>query len=297
MNPTNPNGQFDLTDLPSGMSLDDLFLDEPTSATSQSLGTPEVPAAQPQAAPAPVQPFWEPLKTATGSVYNTREDAIRGVEEKDTLLAQLRQQLAASTGVDPLRKSHQSAQPEAPQGYLQDPERYMRDLVNGAENSPKDYINSQLQLFNEYLAPLGPAIQEIVKSRAEKQIATTAPDFEAVRNSPHYKAVLEELPDLRDAIYGAEMNFQASDKLPGLYKIAYLAARGRQLPELLNAQQVSQPAPVPSAAPTQARPSLNSSQPMPPVTQGAVQPSVLTPEGRKAIFEQMESRGILDRKF
>lgn len=295
MNPTNPNGQLDFTDFPANMSLDDLFQDEPTSqATSLSQGTPELVAEQPQIAPAtPQTPSWEPIKT-TKSVYQTREEAIRGIEQKDTLLEQLRQNEIQRTGIDPFtqRQVVPQAQPVVPQRYLDNPDKYMQDLVNGAENNPRDYVNSQIQLFNEYLAPLGPAIQEIVKSRAEKSLTSQLPDFESVRSSPHFNAVLDELPDLKEAILGAENNFQAMDKLPGLYKIAYLAARGRQLPELLNAQAQ----PVPSATPTQARPAMSTSQGMPPSTPTPT-PNPSTPEGRKAIIDLMEQRGVLDRKF
>jgi hypothetical protein len=76
-----------------------------------------------------------------------------------------------------------------------------------------------------------------------------------------------------------------------LYKVAYFAARGRQLPELL--KQAQAPAPQP---PQQARPTLQASATTPPMQQ-ATAPDIRTPEGRKALIAQMEQNGILDRRF
>jgi hypothetical protein len=286
-NPINPTAvSFD--DMPQGLGFDDLFPAE-TAEPNVPAGTSQEPVPQSQAAPQ--TPSFEPIK-AGDSVYNSKEDLIKGIEHKDALIRQLRQQTSAPQP-EPTQTQQVS---QALEGYMRNPERYLQDLVKGAESDPRMYVQAQAGLIderlNEVLAPFASMITEIGKERAAQAVASEIPDFQQVRGSQEFKQVLEELPDLKQAIEMGEQVPQMQDKLPGLYKVAYFAARGRQLPDLLKQQQQA----VAQTAPQQVRPTLTSSTVGPPTTQGAAH-NVLTPEGRRAWLAEMESRGILDRKF
>ncbi len=114
-NPSQTTGWFN--DAPGGdIDLDKLFPNPELALQAPS----QPPAAEPAApqAPAAEQYF---LKTATGTVYKSAEDAIRGTEEKDRVIQQLREKIAQSEGQDPLKKSQQAAQPPVEADYRQSP--------------------------------------------------------------------------------------------------------------------------------------------------------------------------------
>src|SRR5690348_16003975 len=85
-------------------------------ATATPPATP--PAAQPPVTPPPTPEF---LKTSTGTVYKSADEAIKGIEHKDTLIEQLRQRYILERGIDPI--TNQPVQPasQAPAPYTQDP--------------------------------------------------------------------------------------------------------------------------------------------------------------------------------
>jgi len=105
---------------------------EPTTVSSEPVA---------QAAPEPTKAPEFVLKTATGPIYKSPEDAVRGIEQKDQLISQLRSMVSAVTGEDPLRKSgavpgQTTSQPK-PVSYLQDSRRYAEDLTKAAELGQK----------------------------------------------------------------------------------------------------------------------------------------------------------------
>src|SRR5271166_655933 len=101
----------------------------PTELTTASV---EEPAPQtPEVAPA--EPSRFELKTKTGTVYKTAEDAVKGIETKDRTIEQLRSMIAAVTGEDPLSKAGikpgTTNAPQKPVSYLQDRRRFAQDLT------------------------------------------------------------------------------------------------------------------------------------------------------------------------
>src|SRR5579862_4254147 len=92
-----PNGRVSLD----SKVMEEFFADPSTPTPQPSASapqpTPEPAVAQP---PAPEAPFLQ----AGDSVYKTREAAEEGTRQKDALIAQLRQQYALTTGIDPISK-------------------------------------------------------------------------------------------------------------------------------------------------------------------------------------------------
>lgn len=301
--PQAPDG-FSFADAPGGdLGFDDLFGDQPVSdpvTAAQTTDPAGVPPTQTSPAPqAPVAPNPTPfeIKTGTGTVYKTVEDTIRGIEQKDTLIENLRSQLALRTGVDPITQqplrfdAPQSSAPQVP-NYSQDAQKYMEDLVAAAEsNDPSRYAQVQQKFLLDTLAPISGIITDAAKKSAVEQIATKYSDFNTVRATPEFSAVLEENPELKEAIGLAESDYRFHSRLPGLYKIAYEAAQGRRVPELVRQQTAVVQTPTPQPA----RPTTSPS-PLPPPEPG-VRPDIRTAEGRKAMIAQMEAQGVNSWKW
>src|SRR5882762_2477743 len=131
---SNASLSVDLSDAPGGdLSLDDIFGDDSQQTTtavsteSQTTSTNES------------EPF---LKTATGTVYKSVEDAVKGVEHKDALIAQLRQELSDKTGRDPLKR--ETVTNGGPKNYLEDKDTYFKDLSSAVEaKDPEKYMEVQ----------------------------------------------------------------------------------------------------------------------------------------------------------
>ena len=85
------------SDAPGGdYSLDDIFGDNSSTPTT------DVPTPTETPAPLATTPAEPVIKTKTGTVYKTLGDAVEGIEHKDALIAQLRDQVKKNTGADPL---------------------------------------------------------------------------------------------------------------------------------------------------------------------------------------------------
>lgn len=285
-----PNQQVDLSDAPGGeLDLDALFGNpevQPTTTVST-----QPPQTDPQATtPSESEPF---LKTATGTVYKSAEDAVRGVEHKDQLIAQLRQQLAQQTGSDPLKRQ-QASTPSAPENtnYLENQEAYFRDLGKAVEAKDQaKYLDVQRKFVYDALAPLTPTITTLVRTQAASTVEAEIKDFRQFQQSEDYVKTLDSMPMLKNAIEIAESNPTAAGQLPEFYKMAYYVHQGLKLPEIVQAQRVNAPEPV--------RPTVTSTPVTAPATNAGrvAQPSLNTPEGRKAIIEQQERLGVGDLKF
>lgn len=278
---------IDLSDAPGGdLSLDDIFGDSPKTPTTVE-SAPSDPPATPQAT-TPAEPV---IKTKTGSVYKSIEDAVTGIEHKDALIAQLREQVKTQTGKDPL--SQNRPQPTGPKSYLDDQEQYFEDIAKAVnDKNTKAYMDAQQKLIWDSLGPLAPTITALSKANAERIVSSQIPEFKGFLDSEQFNQLATEAPLLADAIRAAEGNPQAASQLPELYKVAYFASQGRRVPELIQSVRAEAP-------PVQPRPTVHSSPVPPPATSGTpvAQPSLDTKEGRKALIERMEGKGVMDLRW
>lgn len=268
----------------------DLTFDEIFGEPSNEATTPATPTGtpNPKEETTSSQPF---LKTSTGTVYNSAEEAVRGVEHKDAIILKLRQDLAEKTGRDPLTSQRQ---PEPTRrSYLEDNDAYFSDVAKAVEaKDTKGYMEAQQRLIYDALGPLAPTLIGLSKAHAEQAIVSEIPDFRGFTNSDYYKSTLNSSPLLADAIRTAESNPAASGQLTELYRMAYFASQGQRLPEIVQASQRANET-------VTARPTLQSTPMTPPAVTGqpVVKPSLDTKDGRKAIIEAMESQGIADKRW
>lgn len=280
----NNSRAVDLNGAPGGdLNLDDIFGNEDVLGSQTT--TPE--SNTPQATTTEPEPF---LKTSTGTVYKSAEDAVKGVEHKDQLITQLRQQLNEATGKDPLKRTPEPT--NVNKNYLDDKGLYFRDLSKSVEDkNPERYMEVQTKLIYDTLAPLAPAITSLVRNSAIESLEKELPDFRKFAASDDYSQTLEKFPLLKGAIEVAERNPQASNQLPEFYKLVYNAHRGSKLPEIVEQARSS-------AAPQTTRPTVSSGVTTPPSNAAvAATPSLETKEGRKAIIEQQEKSGILNLRW
>jgi hypothetical protein len=272
----------------------DTYLDDIFGDPSRTPTTTEPTANQPQStAPVTTQTPEPVIKTKTGTVYKTIEDAVSGIEHKDALIAQLREQAKQTTGRDPLAARPPVTQPSGPKSYLEDEDQYFADIAEAVTNkNTKAYMQAQQKLTWDILGPLAPTITSLARANAEQIVSRDIPEFKGFRNSEQYTQLEQESPLLADAIRSAEMNPQASSQLPELYRVAYLASQGRRVPELLQSVRTDNPS-------VQPRPTVHSTQVSPPVVTGipVSPPSLDSREGRKALIDRMEGQGIGNLKW
>jgi hypothetical protein len=295
----------------------------PTTAAPQAPETPQATPApsadQPQATPAPATapqstsqtlPQAFELKTRTGTVYRSIEDAVTGIEHKDTLINQLRNFALERTGVDPLtgqqivpQPQYQQMQPQgqqmqnAPNNYLQNPDKYFQDLYSAyTNNDPKSYFATQQKLIDEKLeanyAPVMPVLQQFAKNSAVDQVNNALPEFRNFFNSPNYRDTLQAFPALAQAIAVSENKFEYAQQLPDLYKMVYQLNQARTLPELIKQQQAAippQPAPRPTAAPTHVAPPQTATIPR--------NANLTDADARKTVIEAFERSGKADMRW
>lgn len=284
MNTVNNTNSVDLSQAPGGdLNLDDIFGDEPNPNQQPTTTVNNAP----QATTTEPEPF---LKTSTGTVYKTAEDAAKGVEHKDQLIAQLRQQLSETTGADPLKKGPTTT--SAPRNYLDDKDGYFRDLSKAVEDrNPEKYMEVQSKFVLDTLAPLGPAITNLVRTSALDALEKEIPDIRKFANSDDYAKTLESYPLLKGAIQMAENNPAASNQLPEFYKMVYNVNRGTKLPEIVEQARTA-------ATPQTTRPTVTSTVPSAPSgSSPSANPSLDSKDGRRAIIEQQERSGVLNLRF
>lgn len=275
-----------------GSPNDGLVVTDPQTTATQPTG--DVPKPNPDPAPQapPQQPTWE-LKTPTGTVYKTQEEAIRGIAEKDTLIETLRQEAIARTGIDPVTRKPAGKQPEAPQSYLQNPAAFTKDLRKAVEsNDDMAYAQANMKLLADFLSPIEPLITSYAQQKAIDSVSKDIAQFQEFRNSADFQKVMDANTALKQAISVAEGDVRLSSQLPELYKLSYWASQGLKTPDLI-AQARAQAAPA--AAPTPVRTPMQSTT-LAPVAPSAA-PTVSTSEGRKAIIAAFEQGGGLNLKF
>lgn len=265
-------------------NLDDIFANNETTPVGT---TPVVTTTNPPE-PAKVDP--EPLlKTSTGTVYNTVDDAVKGIEHKDALITELRQQLLQATNVDPLKKKADPVEDPTLTSYISDPKKYFADLK--AAQTEEAVLKVQQRFVNEQLAPFAPILATVVKSQAIDQVVSQVPSFRDFLASTQYKETLENFPLLKQSIQISEAYPERSGDLPQLYRMAYDASAGRNLPKVVQSGPITTPV-------VQTRPTVSSTPATPPVVTGNVAPpSFGSKEGRKTIIEQQESAGVGSLRF
>jgi len=257
---------------------------QPTTAAAEPSATPD--AGQ----PAPVaSPSFE-LRTRTGTVYKTVEDAIAGIEQKDTLIKQLRERYTAERGVDPIT-NQPVRKADEPVNYMADPQRFARDLAAAAaKNDAAAYTQTQTKLIFDALQPIAPIISEFSKSRAQEVVSHEIKDFAQFRNSEDFSKVLDSNPVLKGAIEGAEKDVRFSEQLPGLYKLAYAAHTQSRLPELLKAVQAQNTPTQPTN--TVKTMSAATITPTAAVSAQSETDALTTSEGRQELMKRLQAQGI-----
>lgn len=273
--------------------------------------TPEPP--EPAAQPAPKSPDLSKfeLKTSTGTVYKTPADAVKGIEQKDQLINQLRSMVAAVTGEDPLSKSGikpgQTTAPQKPIRYIEDSRRFAQDLTKAAELGQKTdnwdpYRNIMGQFTYEVVqsavGPYMPVVQNVGKQQALEDVSKEIPEFRNFYGSPEYQKGLEERPKLASYIQQLEGNPTGQEDLREMYRSVYDHYQAKRLPELVKQNQTP-PNPTPRM-PMQSQAPRRAPLVVPDQTQTIAhtpKPSLSTPEGRKAIIAEAEARGVADVQF
>jgi hypothetical protein len=273
------------------MSFDELFPpDEGFNFADNGIGNQPNPPVEPQIPQVPSDDFF--LK-GSNSVYKTREEALKGIDEKDSLIQQLRNTVVAMTGVDPVTRRPIGSPQPAPQGpvsYNEKPEAYFEDLKNAVtRNDPNAYREAQQRLIMDTLAPVAPLIQSFAKQQALEKMSNDIKDFRPFYGSDQYNAVLKENPKLAQAIEMAESNVGLSQDLPDLYKLAYAYGQYKRLPDLVKTAQTAAPS---QPNPSTVRPTTAPSTIPPALQDERVSQTLSTPEGRKAIIEAAKARGL-----
>ena len=278
---------------------------EPTTAQSAE------PAPQ-ATTPPPAEPSKFQLKTSTGTVYNTIEDTVKGIETKDRTIDQLRSMLAAVTGEDPLSKSGikpgTTTTPPKPVSYLQDRRRFAQDLTKAAELGQKEdqwdpYGNVLGQYVYEIVqsavGPYMPVVQNVGKQQALESVSKEVPDFRNFYGTAEYQKVLEQRPKLAGYIKSLEGNPTLQEDLAEQYRDVWNEHQVKKLAEL-----AAHPAPV-TQNPTPRMPIQTTRTPdfkHEPNDgmrrqQQVQKPTLATTEGRKALIEELERRGLADVGF
>ena len=284
----NSNVVMDLSDAPNGdLNLDDIFGSTSSTQTTALQDTNEPPVT----ATTTTQTTEPVIKTRTGTIYKSIGDAVEGIEHKDALIAQLREQVKQTSGRDPLTVNKPAT--DQPVNYAQEQDKYFEDIAAAVDKKDtKAYMAAQQKLIWDTLGPMGPTLSALSRANAERVVVEQIPDFRGFLSSDQFNQLQQDAPLLVDAIRTAEGNPTAAQQLPELYKIAYLASQGRRVPELI--QSVRNEAP-----PVQPRPTVQSTQLAPPPVTGVpqAQPGLNTSAERKAMIEKQESGGILNLKW
>lgn len=268
-------GHVDLSKAPGADQDWDALFQNPENPTAlqPQVASGTNPPQQPQATQDP-QVF---LK-AGDTVYNTAEDAIKGTEHKDQLIARYRSFLS-DQGVDPNTLQRQQ-QPQAQQPQQQQPTnsqyKYLgnpnffddvaaaaqaRDKVKYEQLMSAHARESAQSALQEMLDPWRSTLAETNRNRAIRQATTEVPDFDKFIAGPGYKKVMDSFPLYKEMVQIGENDPVAAQRLPEVYKSMYLIYQG------MNQGQPQVQTQVSNAPPN--TPTVRS--------QPTLQPSALTP--------------------
>ena len=220
---------------------------------------------------------------------------MRGVNEKDALIEQMRQRYALVTGMDPITGKPIAAQNQPQEGpdFYQQPDRYLDALYDAAKKGgPEAYRDVQAKFMMDTLKPLQPILQKAAKDQAVETLSQEIPNAKAFIGTQNYNKALDLNPELKQAISISESDQRFHSRLPGLYKLAYLTAQGMQLPELLKAQatQTQTTSQTQQVQQTPVRTTVQATTPS--IATQTAPPSFKTIEGIRAIIRDAESRGV-----
>lgn len=293
-----PGGVVNLSDAPAGLddaTFDSLFPAEATSVkiapAKQETPAPTATDGQPNGAttPNPSDFFLKGDK----SVYKTAEDALKGVNEKDTLIENLRQRYALTTGIDPITGQPVQAvqqQQQTENDYYQNPQLYLDELYKAAKTSPEAYRDAQSKFIMDTLKPIQPLVAKMARDNALASIATEIPNIDKFMGSPAYNKALESNPELKGAIATAETDSRFYGRLGGLVKLAYYAAQGQALPDLIKAAQ-AQPTTNNNQPSTPAQVRTTTTPTTPSAPRETARPNFRSIEGIKAVIAAQEAAG------
>jgi hypothetical protein len=280
----NWSNTMDFSDAPEG-SLDDIFASVNDGVTQTE--TPVVPVTTtPEQTLEEAQPF---LKTSTGTVYKSVDDAVKGIEHKDAYITQLKAELEAAKGPKPTVAETQS---DAPKSYRSNPTEYFNRIKAAKDETELLKVQTEFvnEVTNDAIAPYAPILVGMVKSQAIDSVQSEIPKFREFLGSDDYKTTLDSFPLLKQSIEISETYPERSGDLAQLYRLAYNTAVGKNLPKYV-AQGTGTPTPV------QTRPTVTSTPAAPLPRTTTAPPSFGTSEGRKAIIEQQEANGVGNLRF
>lgn len=264
-------GYVDLSQAPGAdNSWDDLFQNPENPATPPQAATGTNPPQSPQA-------VTEPFLKAGDSVYNTAEEAARGLEYKDQLVARYRNFLNEQ-GFDPNElKPKETPQAQTPQAqspfkYLNNGKKYYEDLADAVKRHDEQAYEQitrtyQQEVINSTLAPYAPLLAETGRQRAVRRVASEIPDFEKFLYSQDFKKTVDAIPLYKEMLQIGETDPNASERLHEVYKAVYLTHQG------LTRNQGAQ-APVTQAPPVSTNPTV---RPNPTMSQSTLTPPAPTP--------------------
>lgn len=294
-----PGGVVNLSGAPGGLddaTFDSLFPAEPsqTQSAQQTTAKPDSQQTQQTQQPVVQQDQNGYFLQGEKSVYKSNEDAVRGLNEKDSLIEQLRQRYALTTGIDPItgKPVVSNGQPQDVVDYSQQPDKYLDDLYNAAKKGgPEAYRDVQSKFIFDTVKPLQPILQKAARDQAIESLTLEIPGAKTFIGSAPYNKALESNLELKQAVSTCEQDHRFHSRLPGLYKLAYLTAQGMQLPELLRAQatQTQTTPQTQQTQTTQVRTTVQSSTPSP--ASQTARPSFKTIEGIKAYIANAEAGG------
>ena len=307
-----PTGDDDFDSLFQRIGIDGESIANSNVVSAEPTTEPAEPAPQPAQTAPPAEPSKFTLKTKTGTVYKTEEDAIKGIETKDRTIEQLRSMLAAVTGEDPLSKSgikpsQTPAQPK-PVSYLQDDVRFAQDLTQAAElgqktNDWKAYRNTLGQFVYEVVqsavGPYIPVVQKVGKQEALEAVAKDVPEFREFYGSKGYQEVLERRPKLAGYITTLEGNATMQEDLAEQYRDVWNEFQVKRLAELAQKPTQVPQNPTPRMPVQATRTPDFKQEPNDGMrrVQQQQKPSLATKEGRQALIEALERKGLADIPF
>ena len=208
------------------LDFDSLFPPEGTEGAAP-LAPPAAAATPAPAAPQQDQFF---LDVSDKTKYRTREDAARGIAEKDSVIEKLRKEIIDAKGVDPLTgQPVQRPVPLEQVSYTQDPKRFVSDLNAAIQKAdPSAFYQTFEKLINEKLSPYGPALATVSRSAAVEMVGNEVKSIRDFISSEDYRSTLAAVPGLKRAIETAELDPRYSGDLPEMYRLAFYAAQGRK---------------------------------------------------------------------
>jgi hypothetical protein len=306
-----PGGEVAFDDLFGGAgdgSSDVLQVEEAQSLEQQPAAQTDAREEAPQA-PSGVKQTTLTQDPATGefiragsTVYKSREDAIRGIETKDATIEQLRQMVAAASGIDPLKKGNAGNQPNGDVSYHSDPARYARDLRQAADHGEKTgdwraYLAVQdkhaMEVVQQTVGRYAPVVQRASRQEALDSVNKEFSDFKDFYGTEAYHQALDARPKLKEAISYLEQNPDQGSDLQELYKSAYDVFNSKRLADQLR-QASTQSNPTQPRMPS--KPQSMTALAQRPGT-AEVKGDLRTSAGRKALIAEFEARGGMDKQF